>query len=302
MYGRTPATGNALPPPPASTIPSREPNPTEQAARPAPKYGDIPQACGEPHYLPDPVTRINATSYVGSALIEWEAPASHSSRGILDYQINWTSPPGIPDRPIRDKPPGNATSYLITHLPLQTGSSIRIAAETIHTQKAGLVVQGATIVNVHPSLDFTPGNIDLTNETRNLPERDPHIDFNYTRTGDDIRLTAMWPAAKADRLDCTIMVPTINSTYSHTLISAGAGAPDAKTASASVTLSGIGGRHADIHCVGGALESIPGRPGARALDDRYSISAAPAGFDFPFISWIQTFRAGEWGAPKPRRV
>ena len=150
--------------------------------------GGSPSVCAEPHYLPDAVTTLTGIGAVGAVTLQWDAPAANTVKGILDYQINWTSPYGEPLTPVPNKAAGNATSYIVHHLPLQTGSSLRVAAETVHTVKARtLNLTGATILNVHPSIDFTPGNIDLTNETRDAPVRKPHITIESDRDGQDVR-------------------------------------------------------------------------------------------------------------------
>lgn len=242
------------------------------------------------------MTDLSGVGAVGAVRLAWTAPDPRSSRGILDYQINWTSPYGVPRNPIPDKVAGNATAYLVTHLPLQTGSSLRVAAETIHTRAAGGVnVTGAAIVNVMPSLDFIAGQIDVVNETRGVPDRGPHIAFSHARDGEDVVVELAWPGYAASRLNCAVDVPVTGSDYAQAV------EPDAERPDhlgkfrANLTLAGLAGRLAIVECTGGAPTATPGGLTRYPLRDSYTVETDPLATPIPFLEWVASFRAGEWG-------
>ena len=257
-------------------------------------YGDaVPQACGEIHAIPNAVDDLRGVSSVGSVTLTWTAPDSKTSRGIVDYQINWTSPFGEPNIPVA-KAPGNATTYTVTHLPLQTGSSLRVAAETYHTERAGVNITGATILNVQPSIDFVAGTLDLTNETRDLPRRGPHIDMEYTRSGADVVVEMAWPATAADALNCEVDVPATGRNYTAGVLPQGAADADGMYHS-NLTLGQIGARIADVDCEGGAVRTTSGGERIPAVAGDLQIEPDPAGAGIPLLEWIASFRSGEWG-------
>ena len=257
--------------------------------------GGLLRRGAEPHYLPDAVTDLTGVAAVGSVSLAWSAPAANSAKGIIDYQINWTSPYGVPDMPIPDKAPGNATAYHVTHLPLQTGSSLRVAAETIHTQRAGVNVSGATILNVMSALDFTPGEIDLINETRGMPARGPHIDIDYERDGRDVVLELAWPSAAAGALNCEVDVAVTGRNYTtHGVLPDGPADGEGQYR-ANLTLAGLAGRQAIVHCNGGPPTASPAGMAEYALTGSAVVESDPLAAPFPFLEWVASFRAGDWG-------
>ena len=249
----------------------------------------------EPHYLPGAVTDLTGVAAVGSVSLAWSAPAANSARGILDYQINWTSPYGVPDMPIPDKAPGNATAYYVTHLPLQTGSSIRIAAETIHTRNAGVNVTGATILNVKAALDFVAGDINLTGEIRGMPVRGPHIDIAYERDGRDVVLELAWPSAAAGALNCEVDVAVTASNYSAHGVLPDGPADGRGQYHANLTLAGLAGRQAIVHCNGGPPTASPAGAVEYPLTGSAVVESDPLAAPFPFLEWVASFRSGDWG-------
>lgn len=171
------------------------------------------------------------------------------------------------------------------HLPLQTGSSLRVAA-AIHTRAAGGVnVTGAAIVNVMPSLDFIAGQIDVVNETRGVPDRGPHIAFSHARDGEDVVVELAWPGYAASRLNCAVDVPVTGSDYAQAV------EPDAERPDhlgkfhANLTLAGLGGRLALVECTGGAPTATHGGLTRYPLCDSYTVETDPLATPIPFLEW-----------------
>ena len=146
-----------------------------------------------------------------------------------------------------------------------------------------------------PSLDFIAGQIDVVNETRGAPDRGPHIAFSHARDGEDVVVELAWSGYTASRLNCAVDVPVTGSDYAQAV------EPDAERPDhlgkfhANLTLAGLGGHLALVECTGGAPTATHGGLTRYPLCDSYTVETDPLATPIPFLEWVASFRACEWG-------
>ena len=146
-----------------------------------------------------------------------------------------------------------------------------------------------------PPLDFTTDRVNIANETRGAPDRGPHIAFSHARDGEDVVVELAWPGYAASRLNCAVDVPVTGRGYAQAV------EPDAERPDhpgkfhANLTLAGLGGRLA-LEYTGGAPSSrTPSGLTLYPLRNSYTVETDPFAAPIPFLEWVASFRAGEWG-------
>jgi|CXWL01.1.fsa_nt_gi hypothetical protein len=158
------------------------------------------------HKLPNAVNPLTASANEFTDVdLTWTAPIHHSP-GIINYQINYTTPYGLPQT-IWSHPVSNTPSATVTGLTIGNDYSFRVTAITIH----GMNSSGAMIANSTTSTVFELGNLPDP-DTTNLD--DFKIFFTRTNTNaTSILLDVTYPASYA--LSCNIFqkLAATNQTY-----------------------------------------------------------------------------------------
>ena len=158
------------------------------------------------HKLPNAVTVMTATAdEFTDVFLDWTAPFHHSP-GITNYQINYTTPYGLPQT-IWSHPISTLSEATVTGLTIGNDYSFRVTAITIH----GMNTTGGAIANSTTSTVFELGNLPDP-DTTNLD--DFKIFFTRTDTNaTSILLDVTYPASYT--LSCNIFqkLAATNQTY-----------------------------------------------------------------------------------------
>ena len=158
------------------------------------------------HKLPNAVTVMSAAGTVFTdVFLDWTAPHHHAP-GITNYQINYTTPYGLPQT-IWSHPTSTLSEATVTGLTIGNDYSFRVTAITIH----GMNSSGGVIANSTTSTVFELGNLPDP-DTTNLD--DFKIFFTRTDTNaTSILLEVTYPASYT--LSCNIFqkLAATNQTY-----------------------------------------------------------------------------------------
>ena len=158
------------------------------------------------HKLPNAINSLTATADEFTDVeLSWTAPHHHSP-GIITYQINYTTPYGLPQT-IWSHPASTTIPISVTGLTIGNDYSFRVTAVTIH----GMNSSGAMIANSTTSTVFELGNLPDP-DTTNFD--DYKIFFTRTDTNaTSILLEVTYPASYT--LSCNIFqkLAATNQTY-----------------------------------------------------------------------------------------
>ena len=124
------------------------------------------------YHKPNAVTTLAATADDFTSIeLDWTEPISYAP-AITDYQINYTSPEGLPQTIIVHSPPVTEPPYTVLNLAVGDGYSFRISPITVHGMNASGNIANATTTTI-----FELGNLDNPDVTNTN-------DFKifYTRT------------------------------------------------------------------------------------------------------------------------